>query len=98
MANDYFDDMEEYEVIGGYFSPVSNFYQKEGLAQGIHRVKMCELATQESSDWLMVDSWESVQPEYQRTAVVLDHFDEELNGAPTMYIGCIEHIKQLLDT
>jgi nicotinic acid mononucleotide adenylyltransferase len=28
----------------------------------------------------MVDAWESLQDEYQRTAVVLDHFDEEING------------------
>jgi nicotinamide mononucleotide adenylyltransferase len=28
----------------------------------------------------MVDPWEAGQPEYQRTAVVLDHFDEMLNG------------------
>lgn len=33
-----------------------------------------------SSNWLMVDAWESLQDEYQRTAVVLDHFHEELNG------------------
>lgn len=31
----------------------------------------------------MVDAWESLQDEYQRTAVVLDHFDEEMNGGPT---------------
>ena len=28
----------------------------------------------------MVDAWESLQDEYQRTAVVLDHFDAEING------------------
>jgi len=28
----------------------------------------------------MVDAWESLQDEYQRTAVVLDHFDDEING------------------
>lgn len=27
----------------------------------------------------MVDAWESLQDEYQRTAIVLDHFHEELN-------------------
>lgn len=30
----------------------------------------------------MVDAWESLQDEYQRTAVVLDHFNEEINGGP----------------
>ena len=27
-----------------------------------------------------MDAWESLQGEYQRTAVVLDHFDQEING------------------
>lgn len=40
---------------------------------------MCTLATEETSSWLMVDPWEAFQPEYQRTAVVLDHFDHEIN-------------------
>ncbi len=31
----------------------------------------------------MVDAWESLQDEYQRTAVVLDHFNEEINGGPS---------------
>lgn len=41
---------------------------------------MCELAVEHTSTWLMVDPWEAGQPEYKRTAVVLDHFDEMLNG------------------
>ncbi|KAJ2161491.1 Nicotinamide/nicotinic acid mononucleotide adenylyltransferase 1 [Coemansia sp. RSA 552] len=80
MAADYFNNHSTYELIGGYFSPVSDYYQKEGLAPAHHRVKMCELATETSSAWLMVDSWEALQTSYQRTAVVLDHFDEQLNG------------------
>lgn len=40
---------------------------------------MCELACDETSDWLMVDPWEAVQPEYQPTAVVLDHVSHEIN-------------------
>jgi len=39
---------------------------------------MCNLAAEETSTWLMVDSWEAFQ-DYQRTAVVLDHFDYEIN-------------------
>jgi len=39
---------------------------------------MCTLATEQESSWLMVDSWEALQ-NYQRTAVVLDHFDYEIN-------------------
>lgn len=40
---------------------------------------MCRLACDENSSWLMVDDWEASQPEYQRTAVVLEHFDREIN-------------------
>ncbi len=40
---------------------------------------MCEIAVEQTSTWLMVDPWEAVQKEYQPTAVVLDHFEEELN-------------------
>lgn len=40
---------------------------------------MCTLAAEETSTWLMVDPWEARQTEYQRTAVVLDHFDHEIN-------------------
>jgi len=42
------------------------------------RVNMCTLATEQASQWLMVDPWEAFQS-YQRTAVVLDHFDYEVN-------------------
>lgn len=45
----------------------------------MHRVRMCELAVDQTSSWLMVDPWEASQDEYQRTAVVLVHFDEHLN-------------------
>ena len=39
---------------------------------------MCSLAAEETNSWLMVDAWEAFQS-YQRTAVVLDHFDYEIN-------------------
>jgi nicotinic acid mononucleotide adenylyltransferase len=41
-------------------------------------VNMCNLAAEQTSSWLMVDGWEGFQS-YQRTAVVLDHFDHEIN-------------------
>jgi nicotinic acid mononucleotide adenylyltransferase len=81
MAQDHFKDRtDEYELLAGYYSPVSDFYNKEGLAKAEDRVKMCQLAVETTSDWLMVDSWEARQTTYQRTAVVLDHFDNELNN------------------
>jgi nicotinamide mononucleotide adenylyltransferase len=79
MARDQLNEQGKYEIVGGYFSPVSDQYTKEGLAPSEHRVKMCKLAVDSTSEWLMVDNWESLQPGYQRTLVVLDHFNEEIN-------------------
>ncbi|KAI1337017.1 nicotinamide mononucleotide adenylyl transferase [Xylariaceae sp. FL0016] len=80
MANDYARLNTRYEVVGGYLSPVSDAYQKTGLAPSYHRVRMCDLAAEETSSWLMVDPWEAIQPEYSPTAAVLDHFEHEING------------------
>ncbi|GEQ71414.1 hypothetical protein JCM33374_g5097 [Metschnikowia sp. JCM 33374] len=79
MALDAISEQTRFEVIGGYYSPVSDNYKKQGLAPSHHRVRMCELACERTSSWLMVDSWESLQAKYTRTALVLDHFNEELN-------------------
>lgn len=80
MAKDEIVESQTYEIMAGYYSPVSSYYKKAGLAPAMDRVRMCELAVEHTSTWLMVDPWEAGQPEYQRTAVVLDHFDEMLNG------------------
>lgn len=59
---------------------------------------MCTLATEETSRWLMVDPWEAFQS-YQRTAVVLDHFDYEINtvlGGVQMPSGERRHIRVVL--
>lgn len=79
MALDAIQENTRFEVVGGYYSPVSDHYQKNGLAPASHRVRMCELACERTSNWLMVDAWESLQPTYTRTALVLDHFNEEIN-------------------
>ncbi|KAG7663217.1 NMA1 [[Candida] subhashii] len=79
MALDSITEQTRFEVIGGYYSPVSSNYKKAGLAPAHHRVRMCELACERTSSWLMVDAWESLQPRYTRTALVLDHFNEEIN-------------------
>ncbi|KAI8888806.1 hypothetical protein K501DRAFT_320719 [Backusella circina FSU 941] len=81
MAKDHFSSSTQYELIAGYFSPVSDGYMKEGLAPAKDRVAMCQLAVDCTSDWLMVDSWEARQAMYQPTAGVLDHFERELNGS-----------------
>lgn len=51
----------------------------ENATDMMRRVQMCELAVEPPSNWLTVDTWEAQQKEYSRTAVVLDHFDYEVN-------------------
>ncbi|KAG5461734.1 MAG: hypothetical protein BJ554DRAFT_6023, partial [Olpidium bornovanus] len=79
IARDYVRENTGFEVIGGYISPVSDGYKKKGLEAAAHRARMCTLAV-ESSPWLMVDEWECSNPEFVRSALVLDHFDAELNA------------------
>lgn len=79
MAADYVKFSTDFEMIGGYLSPVSDAYRKAGLASAEDRIAMCQLAVDQTSDWLMVDTWEPLQKEYQPTAVVLDHIDYEIN-------------------
>ena len=61
----------------GYMSPVSSAYKKEGLVAAHARVEMCSLATQ-GHQWLSVDNFEALNPEYVPTAQCLDHFNHEL--------------------
>jgi len=68
-----------FDVVGGYLSPVGDAYKKKGLAPANHRVKMCQLAAENTSKWLMVDTWEAENDLYMPTARVLDHFDWEIN-------------------
>jgi hypothetical protein len=37
MGRDHFRMNTQYEVVGGYFSPVSDVYRKNGLAPSHHR-------------------------------------------------------------
>jgi len=78
MAKDYVRQNTDYEIVGGYLSPVSDKYKKPGLLNAHHRSTMCTLAAEQTSSWLMVDTWEAYQ-DYKRTAIVLDHFDHEIN-------------------
>ena len=53
MARDYCQFNTQYEVIGGYLSPVGDAYKKAGLASAHHRINMCQLAVQDASTWIM---------------------------------------------
>ena len=70
-----------FEVVGGYLSPVNDTYNKPGLARADHRIAMCSLACEHESAWIAVDDWEARQSTYTPTARVLDHFDQCINGS-----------------
>ena len=98
MAADYANRHTDFEVVGSYLSPVSDAYKKEGLASATHRLKMCSIAV-ENSPLIMVDSFEAGRDEYTRTALVLDHFDRELNqklGGATTKEGERKNIRIVL--
>jgi nicotinic acid mononucleotide adenylyltransferase len=59
-------------------SPVNDAYHKKGLAPAQQRVDMCKLAAQ-TSNIVMVDSWEAEQPTYQRSLMVLQRVEDALN-------------------
>lgn len=79
MACDEINLGSTFVVLGGFFSPVHDEYKKRGLAASNHRLEMCRLAV-EDSDWLMIDDWETRQPNYSTTRKVLDHFNQYLNN------------------
>ena len=45
----------------------------------VARRAMCQLAANHDSDWIMVDTWESIQSKYTPTTALLDHFNNTLN-------------------
>jgi nicotinamide mononucleotide adenylyltransferase len=50
---------------------------------------MCGMAVNQTN-WIMVDDWEATQKDYQPTAIVLDHFEHEINevlGGVETYTG-----------
>ncbi|XP_029950358.1 nicotinamide/nicotinic acid mononucleotide adenylyltransferase 1-like [Salarias fasciatus] len=77
LARDHLEDTDRYTVVKGIISPVGDSYKKKGLIEACHRLEMAKLAT-ETSDWITVDSWESLQPEWVETCKVIRHHHEEL--------------------
>jgi len=90
QAADYCEFQTDFEVVGGFFSPVGDAYKKAGLVSAQHRITMCNLAVKQSSTWIGVDPWEPLHKEYLPTVKVLDHFDYYLNevlGGIETYTG-----------
>ncbi|XP_047580569.1 nicotinamide/nicotinic acid mononucleotide adenylyltransferase 1 [Lutra lutra] len=79
LAKDYLNGTGKYRVIKGIISPVGDAYKKKGLISAHHRVIMAELATK-NSEWVEVDTWESLQKEWVETAKVLRHHQEKLEA------------------
>ncbi|KAI9837171.1 MAG: hypothetical protein M1837_003103 [Sclerophora amabilis] len=79
MAADHAKFNTDFEVVGGYLSPVSGQYKKAGLVSAEHRIRMCQLALERGANWLMVAPWEARQATFQPTAQVLSKFDHEIN-------------------
>ena len=63
-AKQYLEDVQGYNVIGGYLSPTHDQYVSGKLAHqcipGIHRIAMCQKAIEEENQqhWLSVDKAE----------------------------------------
>ncbi|XP_039999672.1 uncharacterized protein nmnat3 [Xiphias gladius] len=70
LARDHMHSTGQYQVVGGIVSPVSDGYGKQGLALAKHRIAMAKLAVK-SSNWVMVDEWESQQPDWTETVVTM---------------------------
>ncbi|XP_012890885.1 PREDICTED: nicotinamide/nicotinic acid mononucleotide adenylyltransferase 1 isoform X1 [Dipodomys ordii] len=80
LARDFMNGTGKYRVIKGIISPVGDAYKKKGLIPAHHRIIMAELATK-NSNWVEVDTWESLQKEWVETAKVLRHHQEKLEAS-----------------
>ncbi|KAG7273820.1 hypothetical protein CRUP_011112 [Coryphaenoides rupestris] len=80
LAKDHLEDTGRYRVKKGIISPVGDGYKKKGLIEACHRVAMAERAA-ETSSWIEVDPWESLQPEWVETARVVRHHYGKLVAA-----------------
>lgn len=79
LAKDYLNGTGKYRVIKGIISPVGDAYKKKGLISAHHRVIMAELATK-NSEWVEVDTWESLQKDWVETAKVLRYHQKKLEA------------------
>ncbi|XP_035015999.1 nicotinamide/nicotinic acid mononucleotide adenylyltransferase 1-like [Hippoglossus stenolepis] len=77
LARDHLEDTGQYKVVSGIISPVGDGNKKKGLIEASHRLEMARLAT-ENPNWITVDSWESLQPEWVETVAVIRHHYEKL--------------------
>ncbi|XP_067133611.1 nicotinamide/nicotinic acid mononucleotide adenylyltransferase 1-like [Centruroides vittatus] len=84
LARDYLHSTGQFIVIGGIISPVNDGYNKTGLIEAKHRCAMVDLALQ-SSDWIILDTWESKKESWTETVKVLDHHYKKVNSKDSKY-------------
>jgi nicotinamide mononucleotide adenylyltransferase len=77
MARDYLN-ANGWDVLGGFASPVSDGYGKKDLVSAEDRFEMVSRALH-SSDWVSVDRWEGLKPEWTRTILTLTHFQGKID-------------------
>ncbi|CAI9732611.1 nicotinamide/nicotinic acid mononucleotide adenylyltransferase 1-like isoform X1 [Octopus vulgaris] len=82
LARDNLQRNGRYNVIGGIVSPVNDNYGKKDLISSYHRCKMVEKSL-ESSDWIILDRWESDLNCWTETRHVLAYHSNRLNSSET---------------
>jgi len=73
------------EVLGFYFSPVSDHYKKKGLLPSRIRLDMLKLSVQNTE--IMIDEWEMNQADWTPTVHVIEHMYDSINkNLPTGHL------------
>ncbi|KAI6176627.1 Nicotinamide-nucleotide adenylyltransferase [Aphelenchoides bicaudatus] len=75
-ARDYIEKTLGHSVFEAVFSPFSSRFGQSTLISNDHRIRMLELATQDS-DWIGVSNWQCRQQTPQNYLKVLQHLREE---------------------
>uniref|UniRef100_A0A336LCD5 Nicotinamide-nucleotide adenylyltransferase n=1 Tax=Culicoides sonorensis TaxID=179676 RepID=A0A336LCD5_CULSO len=68
-----------YTILGGIISPVHDSYPKIDLVAAKHRLAMVKLGLQ-TSDWVRLSDWETLQAEWTRTRQVLQYHQNYINS------------------
>lgn len=88
MAREYLQSKLNVHIALGLFSPVHDLYEKPGLAPAMHRLRMVQIACQQSS-WLESWAWEcgDENPGWTRTAVVVKKLESLVNCPVILVAG-----------
>ncbi|KAL7713031.1 nicotinamide-nucleotide adenylyltransferase [Entamoeba marina] len=90
LVKNYFQERGR-KVVHGIISPVNDQYWKSGLLESTHRLAMCRLAVK-SSDWIVVDDWESQQTDYVRTYNYLSHVKSVYGDKFDIFFICADDL------